>query len=101
MTDAPLHSPLPWRYTHVGSDEYAVNSNIATVSHVYGEPNAELIVESVNSHAQLKERVEELEKALTEITKVEHRSKSLLSGIHKMGKAKKLARAALSKQEGE
>ena len=96
MTDTPLHSPLPWSYMHHGVDEYTVESDIETVSYVNRESNAELIVEAVNSHTQLKERVKELEKALMEITKVEHQSKSLMSGIHKMEKAKKLARDALS-----
>ena len=117
MTDTPLHSPLPWKsleqmndglpeclhYTFI--EGYFFDGNINSIELTHKE-NADLIVEAVNSHAQLKERVEELERHLRSIENIagnisdEKLEKGISNDATQRGiqivSARKIARAALS-----
>ena len=116
MTDTP-HSPLPWSLSgnRILSAIYDANDD-EVVTITMGEDtsveNLSLIVEAVNSHARLEERVEELEGLVSELAddlESEIGSNYLVDGkiIHPSYSPKYerdmdviyRARAALSKQE--
>jgi len=60
------HSPLPWTIRGTADLEDADGGWIACTRQYDGGPDAALIVESVNAHASLVERVKELDGALRE-----------------------------------
>ena len=113
MTDAPLHSPLPWQFVEddicdqMGYIEDARLEGGIFDWHGRGvrahKEDAGLIVEAVNSHAQLKERVKILEKFLDEVVIHEKETRSLgaekRSNIFQMFAG--LASVVLLEQEGE
>ena len=112
MTDTP-HSPLPWKFVtdgrsiKMGRIEDVEGEDILFVVCGYDaaamREDAELIVEAVNSHAQLKERVEELEKALDEFVSYEGKVRACSAETRSVALQMfaGLAHAALSKQENK